>query len=213
MSETGDSLENPRLTVRRITSSLASAAVVEHHYLHRRPNISHAFGLFAGDELSNELMGVCTFGTPASRAVQIGACRCDPSAVIELNRLWVDDAMPKNTESWFVSRCLRVLPAHIVVSYADTSYGHVGFIYRALSFRYAGWTDMERKTPRYDYIPHDPTQHSREASRSGYSHKVRRKPKVKYWTTTGTPFERRQLARHCTWPSYDWRTLPPKVAA
>lgn len=185
----------------------AAKAVVDHHYLHRKPNISHAFGLYWNDRL----VGVVTFGVPASRHLQISVCRDQPGLVLELNRLWVSDALGRNTESWFVSRALRMLPTAIVVSYADTKQGHVGYIYRALSFRYAGWTDMERKTPRYDYIPHDPSQHTREAFRSGYSHRVRRLPKVKYWTTTGTPAERRRMARLCGWPSYDWRTLPPQL--
>jgi hypothetical protein len=197
------------LVVAPCAKKIAAAAVIEHHYLHRKPNISHAFGLYLG----STLVGVVTFGVPASRHLQLSACRDHPEQVIELNRLWVSDSMPKNSESWFVSRALRQLPAMIVVSYADTREGHVGYIYRALSFRYAGWTDMDRKTPRYDYVPHDPTQHTREASRSGYSHKVRRKPKVKYWTTTGTPTERRRLAKRCGWPSYDWRTLPPEIGA
>lgn len=186
----------------------AADAVVKFHYLHRKPNISHAFGLYR----NHKLVGVVTFGTPASRHLQLSVCREHPEHVIELNRLWVHDSMPKNTESWFVARALRMLPSAIVVSYADTAQGHLGYIYRALSFRYAGWTDMERKTPRYDYIPHDPSQHTREAFRTGYSHRVRRQPKVKYWTTTGTPAERRKMAKLCGWPSHDWRTLPPAVA-
>ena len=186
----------------------AADAVVKWHYLHRKPNISHAFGLYR----NRKLVGVVTFGTPASRHLQLSVCREHPGHVIELNRLWVHDSMPRNTESWFVARALRMLPAAIVVSYADTAHGHLGYIYRALSFRYAGWTDMERKTPRYDYIPHDPSQHTREAFRSGYAYRVRRKPKVKYWTTTGTPAERRHMAKLCGWPSYDWRELPPAVA-
>ena len=96
-----------------------------------------------------------------------------------------------------------------MVSYADPVHGHVGYIYRALNFRYAGWTDMERKTPRYDYIPHDPTAHTREAFRSGYANRVRRVPKVKYWITSGTPSERRTLAKRCGWPTYDWKKMPP----
>lgn len=189
--------------------TIAAAVVVESHYLHRKPPISHAFGLHA----DGRLVGVVTFGTPASRQLQVSACRSNPHAVLELNRLWVHDDMPRNSESWFVSRALRMLPPAIVVSYADTAQGHIGYIYRALSFRYAGWTDMERKTPRYDYIPHDPTQHTREAFRSGWSHKVLRKPKVKYWTTTGNRTERRRLAADCTWPSLDWKEQPPAVAA
>lgn len=32
----------------------------------------------------------------ASRHLQVGACPSDPSLVLELNRLWVHDRMPRN---------------------------------------------------------------------------------------------------------------------
>lgn len=195
----------PGLSVERVDSKRAAALVVEFHYLHRKPPISHAFGLFN----HGILVGVVTYGTPASRHLQKSACPSDPSLVIELNRLWVSDAMPKNTESWFVSRSLHLLPPRIVVSYADTREQHYGYIYRALNFHYAGWTDMERKTPRFDYIPLDPTAHTREAFRTGYSHKVRRLPKVKYWIVTGNKSERRTLAKVCGWPMMRWQETPP----
>jgi hypothetical protein len=190
-----------------LDSKAASRLVIAEHYLHRRPPISHAFGLY----VHGKLLGVVTYGTPASRHLQMSACPGDPGKVIELNRLWLDDVLPKNSESWFVSRTLKMLPPRIVVSYADPLHGHYGYIYRALNFRYAGWTDMDRKTPRYDYIPHDPSQHTREAFRTGYAFKRRRVAKVKYWITTGTPSQRRELIKECGWPSLDWRTLPPPV--
>lgn len=183
----------------------AARLVVARHYLHRRPPISYAFGLYVG----GKLLGVVTYGTPASRHLQKSACPDDPSRVIELNRLWLDDVLPRNSESWFVSRTLKMLPPRIVVSYADPLHGHYGYIYRALNFRYAGWTDMERKTPRYDYIPLDPTKHTREAFRSGYAYRRKRVAKVKYWTVTGDRSDRRALERICGWPSYDWREMPP----
>lgn len=192
-----------------LDSKTASRLVVAKHYLHRRPPISHAFGLY----VHGELLGVCTYGVPASRHLQKSACPSAPDLVLELNRLWLDDRLGPNSESWFVSRTLKMLPARIVVSYADPLWGHYGYIYRALNFRYAGWTDMERKTPRYDYIPLDPTQHTREAFRTGYSHRRRRVAKVKYWISTGHPAERRRLNALCGWPSLDWKTLPPPVPA
>src|SRR3990170_1956216 len=173
--------------------------------MHRKPVVSYALGLFDGDGL----VGVCTLGTPASRHLQMGACPSDPSKVIELNRLWVHDRMPKNTESWFVSRALKQLPPMIVVSYADTVQGHMGHMYRACNFRYAGWTDMERRTPRYDYVPEKEGAHTRDAFRNGYARKVRRRPKVKYWTVTGNRSEQRSLTELSGWPSLDWKTLPP----
>jgi len=171
--------------------------------------MSYAFGLYH----QGRLQGAVTYGTPASRHLQMSACPSDPSLVVELNRLWLDDAMPANSESWFVSRTLRMLPPRIVVSYADPLHGHFGYIYRALNFNYAGWTDMDRKTPRYDYIPNDPTQHTREAFRSGYAYRRRRVAKVKYWITTGNRTDRRNLAALCGWPSYDWRAMPPPAPA
>jgi hypothetical protein len=157
------------------------------------------------------IVGVCTFGTPASRHLQQSACPSQPEKVIELNRLWVADAMPTNTESWFVSRCLKKLPAFIVVSYADLAQGHHGYIYRALSFDYAGWTDMERKTPRFDWVVVG--THSRHTNKNREGVRVRRQPKMKFWTVTGSQREKRALKRLCGWPSYDWRSVQPPALA
>lgn len=183
--------------------------IVDNHYLHRKAPTSYAFGIYKGPKL----MGAVTFGTPASRHLQKSACPSDPSLVLELNRLWTEDSLPKNSESWFVSRAMKELPPRIVVSYADPKAGHYGYIYRALNFQYAGWTDMERKTPRFDYIPIDPTKHTREAFRTGYAYKVRRVPKVKYWKATGNRAERKALHRLCGWPSLDWKAQPPPIYA
>jgi hypothetical protein len=167
----------------------------------KRP-VSYAFGLF----MEGNLKGVVTFGSPASHHLQKSACPSDPTMVLELNRLWVCDDMPRNSESNFVSRAMKLLPPRIIVSYADSSVGHVGYVYRAMNFFYAGYTDMERKTPRYDYIPNS-GGHTRDAFRGGYSAKVRRKPKNKYWTTTGNRRERRDLAKICGWPKLNWDAI------
>ena len=204
---TTDKVQPVEGSVAVLDSQTAAALVVAKHYLHRRPPISFAYGLYVG----RELLGVVTYGSPASRHLQMSACPTDPSLVLELNRLWLDDQLGHNSESWFVSRTLKMLPPRIVVSYADPLAGHYGYIYRALNFHYAGWTDMDRKTPRYDYIPHDPRQHTREAFRSGYAYKRRRVAKVKYWIATGRPAEKRAVAALCGWPSLNWKTLPPPV--
>lgn len=125
------------MRVEPITSKLAREVAEREHYMHRKPMVSRAFGLYVAEGL----MGVCVYGTPASRHLQLGAYPADPGKVLELNRLWVSDELPKNTESWFVSRTLKALDQRMVVSYADTVQGHVGYIYRALNFHYAGWTD------------------------------------------------------------------------
>lgn len=209
------------LRVDPIPFGMAVRCIVAMHYLRRRPPVSFAFGLF---DKGMDLRGVVTLGTPPSRQMMTGACPSEPSAVIELNRLWVCDSMGRNTESWFVSRVLGAMPPRIVLSYADTARGHVGIIYRACNFFYAGWTDMERKTPRLDYVPatrsstdlFGTTQsvpHSRDAFRGGFVERVRREPKVKYWTTTGSPKHRRDLRRLCAWPVLSWKDCPPPSVA
>lgn len=180
--------------------------LLDHHYAKRIPSISHAFCL----KDAEAVIGVVTFGSPASRSVQKGACPVDPSRVIELNRLCVLDCAPRNTESWFLSRALKLLPPYIVVSYADTAQGHQGIVYRAANFYYAGWTDMDRKTPRFDYVV--PGKHSRSAFRGdtpSFTARVRRLPKVKYWTLTGNRKERHALSKLCVLPRLDWSVTPP----
>lgn len=194
------------LTVSRIPPGVAEKMVVEHHYLHRRAPISFAYGLYSDDLL----VGVVTIGCPASHQLRMGACPECPQAVMELNRLWVSDEMPRNTESWFLARALSVLPPMIIVSYADTKQKHMGTVYRASNFFYAGWTDMDRATARLDYLT--PGKHTRDAFRSGSgasSETVRRKPKVKYWTVTGNRRDRKRLKMMCAWPILSWNDLPP----
>lgn len=188
-----------RWRVNTITPLTAGVMVKTHHYLHRVPPISYAFGLL----IDGDVAGVATFGTPPSRHLQMSICPSNPDYVLELNRLWVDDIMPHNTESWFIARCLKLLPASIVVSYADTAYNHIGYIYRAANFHFAGWTDMDRKTPRFDYVV--PGKHSRDAMRHGFTERRRRQPKMKYWTVTGDKRERRNLEQLVAWPSINWR--------
>jgi hypothetical protein len=205
---------------------VAGRLVVQHHYLHRRPHIAHAYVLMDGADI----VGVVTFGVPGSRHVQKSVAPLDPDLAIELNRLWVDDRMPRNTESWFVSRALRQLPPLIVSSYADTGQGHLGYVYRALGFTYAGWTDMDRRTPRFDYevVPGEPVVdglfdlgaapvHTRSAFRRPGAtvaalRRVPRSLKVRYWTTTGTRRDRKRLAPLCGWPSLDWHETPVPTA-
>ena len=107
------------------------------HYAKRLPSISYSFGLFD----HNILIGICTIGKPASPSLCIGVCGKEQSEyVYELNRLVVNDELPKNSLSYFVSRVLKTLPTMILVSYADTSQNHHGYIYQATNWVYTGKT-------------------------------------------------------------------------
>lgn len=125
--------------VRRIPSRLALSVVVQKHYLQRRCSCSDAFGLF---DPEGNLVGVMTFGMPPSPPLMVGICgREERGNVIELNRLWVDDGVPRNGESFFISRALKMIRWEIVVSYAEIGAGHIGTIYQATNWIYTGLSD------------------------------------------------------------------------
>jgi hypothetical protein len=65
--------------------------------------------------------------------------------VYELNRLCLNEPHPKNTASFFVSRCLKLLPApKIVISYSDMAQGHHGYVYQACNFIYTGISHIQK---------------------------------------------------------------------
>jgi hypothetical protein len=125
--------------IKPIPYKLAMDVVIEHHYLHRRSSCSYAFGIYTP---SNLLLGVITYGSPVSRSLQKGICGNDEANnVIELTRLWVDDRAPKNIESFFIGRTLKMIPNEIIVSYAEIQQGHLGIIYQATNWIYTGLSD------------------------------------------------------------------------
>lgn len=125
------------LEVREITRKQCEDLILNVHYARRWPSISFAFGLFDGDEL----LGVVTFGTPPSSPLRVGVAGAGYIPhILELNRLCLY-RNEKNFASQLVGGALQQLKAKgnwIVVSFADTSQGHAGYVYQATNFTYHG---------------------------------------------------------------------------
>lgn len=123
--------------IKSITYQEAMAVVVERHYLHRKCPVSSAFGLI--ERSSGEIVGVVTYGVSPSSTLLKGICGPEEAKnVYELNRLWVDDSVPKNGESFLVANTMKLLDREIIVSFADSSQKHIGIIYQAANFIYTG---------------------------------------------------------------------------
>lgn len=129
-------------TVREIPKKDTHDLILNVHYAKRMPPIMFAFGLF----LEDRLKGIVTYGMPVSRTLCSGVCGEKwKSNVIELNRLVLVDNQ-QNEASRLVSGSLKLIPGpRVVVSYADSSQDHVGYVYQATNFLYTGST-----TPRTD---------------------------------------------------------------
>ena len=123
--------------VRSIESSQTYEWFLHKHYAKRIPNISYSFGLYDRNKI---LKGVCSYAKPMSQTLVQGALGGKfTDTFLELNRLVVNDNLEKNTLSFFVSQSLMLLPKpQVVVSYADSSYHHHGYIYQATNWIYTG---------------------------------------------------------------------------
>jgi len=134
------------------------------HYKHRPAPISWAWAIHNNDQI----LGVLTVGKPVAWSTCAGLVgeKKNPTGgrqkdVYELNRLWIDDSLPKNTESQFVGWCLRKLrkerPRIILVSYADTAQknpkgqAHRGVVYQATNWLYTG-TSASFKDKTYSWF-------------------------------------------------------------
>ena len=125
------------LEVKRITRDETKPFILLIHYARRMPQLIYAFGLFE----KKKLIGVCTFGYPATPYIKESMLKekTDDDIVLELNRLVIlPEKNGENYGSFFVSKCLKMLPKSYIVSYADSGWTHCGYIYQATNWWYTG---------------------------------------------------------------------------
>lgn len=125
------------LEIKQISYNETKDLILNVHYAKRMPSISFAYGLFK----DNEMIGIVTYGSPASPFLCKGICgEKHKQNVIELNRLVLVNN-EKNEASYLIANSLKMLPKpKIVVSYADTAHDHSGVVYQATNFLFTGTT-------------------------------------------------------------------------
>ena len=183
------------------------------HYAHRWPSITHAYGLF--DE--GDLIGVVTYGTPPSATLRRGIAGDEHiKDVLELNRLCLKYNR-KNEASMLVGRSLKFLPdGKFIVSFADTSQGHEGIVYRASNFKYYGLsakrTDWSLKSKPHLHgqtVADEFRGRENRAAlmREKYGDDFYLKPrprKHRYIYVTGKPKQREQLESKIKYKKQSW---------
>lgn len=189
----------------KIEAKVAKEYISKHHYSrgsHNGP--SPCYGLFD----RNQLIGVLMFATPCGENVRSSVFGSEyKNHVTELHRLHILDVTPKNTESWFIARCLRILKQdkpHIwaVISFSDTTVGHTGVIYRATNARFIGSTEKkwfyEDDAGRLRHPRQNGINISPEMAEELRWKRVQRESKNRYlWLLPDDRRHRRELIRMC----------------
>jgi hypothetical protein len=141
----------------------------EFHYKrgHMGGGISNCFAM----TIDNDLVGGAVLGKPRHEN-RYKNC-------IDIRRMACVDAAPKNSESWFLGQIIQWISTNTeyenVLSYSDTSVGHMGTIYKAANFRHIGqtsatkWVEWEGKIyhPRSLSIDRDYSYRMREDVKTG----------------------------------------------
>ena len=183
--------------VRRIDSFSAAPFIREIHYSRKVPNITDAFGLF----VNGELIGVVTYGIPASRNLCVGLAGIENvNKVKELNRLVIKPEFNGggyNYASYLVSHSLKLLDnGTFVVSYADPSWTHVGYVYQACNFIYTGLS-----VKRVDYYQTDGL-HPRSFTKHKHQTEIMqtRMQKHRYVYLVGDKRTKKQMLKQLKYP-------------
>ena len=183
--------------VKRITYDDTKPFILNVHYARRMPCVQYAFGLF----VDGKLVGVVTYGQPATPSIGKGLAGIENKKnVLELNRLvMLPEYNGQNYGSYMVAKSLKMLPSHtFVVSYADTAWGHVGYIYQATNFLYTGAT--KARTDIRSMSGGHPRHYNK-----GDLHRVYRSSKHRYVYLCGDKREKRKMMKEMKWeilPTY-----------
>lgn len=171
--------------------------LLKKHYAKRMPQIMYAFGLYKDESL----IGVITYGIPASPSLCMGICGKEYSdKVLELNRICLE-SNEKNQASYFVAKTLQLLTKPtIVVSYADTAQGHVGYVYQASNFIYTGlsanrvdWTIKGQEHKHSKTISDGKTLEDIKAEHGDDFYYVERSRKHRYIFFVGTSKQKKEM--------------------
>jgi hypothetical protein len=157
------------LLVTPIPQSDAKRLLVSNHYLHSFPGGTKlSFGIF----YQSILKGAITLGVGPFLGYGL-VDRATPEDCLTLTRLWLEDDLPRNSESHVIGILLRSLQKEtslkFVLAYSDPAAGHLGTIYQATNWVYAG---LSSATPLYD-IGDGILHHSRSLAHGLGTHSIR----------------------------------------
>ena len=129
------------IEVRVMPAKIGNAFIKRHHYSRKVvPNSQLHFGAF----LDGKLHGVMSYGPPTDKSKVIGLVDgTEWYGMLELNRMAFDEYLPRNSESYCISKSIKLIRKHApqvkwILSFADGCQCGDGTIYRASNFVLTG---------------------------------------------------------------------------
>jgi len=127
--------------IKEIDRNKANDIIVKNHYSKKFYNATY---IHLGVWINNELLGVLQFGyamNPASCSSVVRETQIDQ--YLELNRMWLDDKAPRNSESMAISYAIRYIRSKFkkikwIQSFADERCCCFGIVYQGSNFKYYG---------------------------------------------------------------------------
>lgn len=132
------------IIVKECSAKQCNELLSKYHYLRSTGRGGSRIGAF----INNKLISVCVFSPLPRQNINIHGL--EPHECRDLSRLCIHpNYQKKNFASWFISRSIKSLPPKYkaILSYADTTFNHVGTVYKASNFL----LDGEVK-PEYWYV-------------------------------------------------------------
>jgi len=126
-----------------IPKKQANAVIVANHYSKKTATDAHTRLCYAV-MMGSDMVGVLQFGyamNPASCSQVVEGAGLN--GYLELNRMWLNDKAPRNSESRAISYCIKAIRRRMptvewVMSFADERCGRWGVVYQAANFEYFG---------------------------------------------------------------------------
>jgi hypothetical protein len=127
--------------IKEIERNKANEIIVKNHYSKKFYNATY---IHLGVFLNSELVGVLQFGyamNPASCGSVVEGTEINQ--YLELNRMWLDDKAPRNSESQAISYCVKYIRSKFpkikwIQSFADERCGGFGIVYQGANFKFYG---------------------------------------------------------------------------
>ena len=127
--------------IKEINRDTANKIILKNHYSHKFYSATY---IHLGVFMNEKIVGVLQYGyamNPASQSSVVSETKIDE--YLELNRMWLDDIAPRNSESMAISYTIKYIKKRFkkikwIQSFADERCGKFGIVYQAANFKYFG---------------------------------------------------------------------------